>query len=89
MKSTQLFDSQLHISQTAVDESATRLASAGSLLVLVRGMGLAHGAQVAELMVASAFNQDIKGIYPESYLMCKIRCCELGGPLPGTDWPEG
>ena len=69
MKSTQLSDSQLHVSKAAIEESATRLAPAGSLLVLVRGMGLAHGAQVAELMVPCAFNQDIKGIHPKPDLI--------------------
>ncbi len=65
MKSTRLCDSLLHVSQAAVDESATRLAPVGSLLMLVRGMGLAHGAQIAELAAPCAFNQDIKGIHPE------------------------
>ncbi|MBL7040274.1 MAG: restriction endonuclease subunit S [Pirellulaceae bacterium] len=65
MKSTQLSDSALHISQKAVDESSTRMAPAGSLLTLVRGMGLAHGAQIAELMVPCAFNQDIRAIHPD------------------------
>ncbi|MCL1479869.1 MULTISPECIES: restriction endonuclease subunit S [unclassified Marinobacter] len=69
MKSTQLFDSQLHISVSAVAGSSTRIAPIGSLLILVRGMGLAHGAQVAELMVACAFNQDIKGVHPKSDLV--------------------
>ena len=62
MKSTRLSDSLQHISQAAVDESSTRMAPAGTLLILVRGMGLAHGAQIGELMVPCAFNQDIKGI---------------------------
>ena len=66
MKSTQLSDSLLHISQQAVDETSTRMAEAGALLILVRGMGLAHGAQVAELLVPCAFNQDIRGIHAES-----------------------
>lgn len=30
--------------------------------MLVRGMGLAHGAQVAELMNSCAFNQDIRSL---------------------------
>lgn len=69
MKSTQLFDSKLHVSKAAVDGSATRLAAKGSLLVLVRGMGLAHGAQIAELMAPCTFNQDIKEIRPNPDLM--------------------
>lgn len=64
MKKTQLADSFLHISQLAVDEGAARLAPKGTILALVRGMGLAHGAQVAELLKPCAFNQDIKGIHP-------------------------
>ncbi|MBS0164974.1 MAG: restriction endonuclease subunit S [Nitrospira sp.] len=69
MKSTQLSDSLLHISRSAVDESSTRMAPAGTLLILVRGMGLAHGAQIAELMVPCAFNQDIRAIHPEPDLI--------------------
>lgn len=78
LKSTRLFDSVLHISQDAVRESSTRMAPAGTLLILVRGMGLAHGAQIAELMVPCAFNQDIRGIHPKPdmlprYLLFAIR----------------
>ncbi|MEN8133425.1 MAG: restriction endonuclease subunit S, partial [Pseudomonadota bacterium] len=62
MKSTRLSDTALHTSQEAVNESSTRIAPAGALLILVRGMGLAHGAQIAELMVPCAFNQDIRAI---------------------------
>jgi len=69
MKSTRLSDSLLHISKSAVAESSTRMAPAGALLVLVRGMGLAHGAQIAELMVPCAFNQDIRGIHPNPGLI--------------------
>ena len=69
MKSSRLWDSQLHISRAAVDESSTRLAPPGALLVLVRGMGLAHGAQIGELMVPSAFNQDIRALVPSSDLL--------------------
>ena len=69
MKSTRLSDSYLSISKSAVDESSTRMAAAGTLLILVRGMGLAHGAQIAELTVPCAFNQDIRGIHADSSLI--------------------
>ncbi len=69
MKSTRLSDSLLHISPSAVEESATRMAPAGTLLILVRGMGLAHGAQIAELMVPCTFNQDIRGIHTQPGLL--------------------
>lgn len=78
MKSTQLFDTHLHISQKAVEETSTRLAPKGSLLALVRGMGLAHGAQVTELINDCSFNQDIRAIHPASnvnsrYLVFALR----------------
>ena len=78
MKGTKLSDTALHISQEAVDESATRVAPASSLLMLVRGMGLAHGAQIAELIVPCAFNQDIRAIHPKRtiaprYLLFALR----------------
>ena len=78
MKSTEISDTTLHISQAAVDESATRIAPTGTLLILVRGMGLAHGAQIAELLVPCAFNQDIRAIHAKPsvlprYLLFALR----------------
>jgi type I restriction enzyme S subunit len=69
MKSTRLSDSHLHISKSAVEEYGTRVAEPGTLLVLVRGMGLAHGAQVAELTAPCAFNQDIRGIHANASIL--------------------
>lgn len=85
MKSTRLFDSLLHISRTAVDESSTRMAPAGSLLVLVRGMGLAHGAQIGELMVPCAFNQDIRGIHPAPGLIPRYLLFALRHRINSSD----
>ncbi len=65
MKTPIINDAGLHISSAAVAESATRIAPAGSLLVLVRGMGLANGVPICELAVDCAFNQDIKAIQPQ------------------------
>jgi type I restriction enzyme, S subunit len=85
MKSTQLSDSLLHISRSAVDESSTRMAPAGTLLILVRGMGLAHGAQIAELMVPCAFNQDIRAIHPESDLIPRYLLFALRDRINSSD----
>ncbi|MDF1817387.1 MAG: restriction endonuclease subunit S [Immundisolibacteraceae bacterium] len=85
MKSTQLSDSILHISQSAVDESSTRMAPTGSILTLVRGMGLAHGAQVAELMVPCAYNQDIRGIHPEPYMVSRYLVFALRHQINSSD----
>lgn len=59
-------DAQLHISEKAVRETATQLAPVGSILVLVRGMGLANGVPFGEVVSPCAFNQDIKAIVPNN-----------------------
>jgi type I restriction enzyme M protein len=64
MKTERLSDAQLHVSESAIAETATRLAPVGSILVLVRGMGLANGVPICELLVPCAFNQDIKALLP-------------------------
>ena len=64
MKSERLADAQLHVSESAVAETATRLAPVGTILILVRGMGLANGVPICELLVPCAFNQDIKALLP-------------------------
>jgi type I restriction enzyme S subunit len=64
MKSDRICDAALHISQKAVEGSGTRIAPVGSLLVLVRGMGLANGIALGEVISPCAFNQDIKAIRP-------------------------
>jgi type I restriction enzyme S subunit len=85
MKSTRLSDSYLHISKAAVEESATRMAPSGALLILVRGMGLAHGAQIGELMVPSAFNQDIRGIHPIPELLPRYLLFALRDGVNSSD----
>ena len=64
LKVEQLSDAAMHVSDTAVAESATQIAPVGSLLVLVRGMGLANGVPICEVMEACAFNQDLKALLP-------------------------
>jgi len=85
MKSTRLSDSMLHISRAAIDESSTRMAPTGSLLILVRGMGLAHGAQIAELMVPCAFNQDIRAIHPGPDLLSRYLLFALRDGINSSD----
>jgi type I restriction enzyme S subunit len=57
-------DSQDHVSQLAVDHSSTRLVPAGSLLIVVRGMILAHSFPAAISVVPVTINQDMKAIVP-------------------------
>lgn len=69
LKVDEIYDAALHISTTAVDETATQLAPVGALLILVRGMGLANGVPVGEVMVSCAFNQDLKALLPDTDLL--------------------
>lgn len=62
-------DAQLHISEKAVEETATQLAPVGAVLVLVRGMGLANGVPFGEVVSPCAFNQDLKAIVPNTELI--------------------
>jgi type I restriction enzyme M protein len=64
MKSDVLSDASTHVSEAAVKESATQIAPVGSLLILVRGMGLANGVPICELAKPCAFNQDVKAMKP-------------------------
>lgn len=64
IKNFELSASQDHISQSAIDSSATRLVDAGTLLVVGRSGVLAHTLPVGITQQPSTFNQDIKAIVP-------------------------
>jgi type I restriction enzyme S subunit len=61
MKVTRLWDSLLHISEIAVGKG-TRLAPRGAILMVVRGMILAHSLPVGFAERPLAFNQDMKAL---------------------------
>jgi type I restriction enzyme, S subunit len=61
MKVPRLYDSIDHITTKAV-ASGARLLPAGTILIVTRGMILAHSVPVARAEVALAFNQDIKAV---------------------------
>jgi type I restriction enzyme, S subunit len=67
MKRPRLTDVKDHISQEAL-ESGSKLAPAGSVLVVVRGMILAKTVPVALAEVPMAINQDMKAIVPGTKL---------------------
>ena len=61
MKTPRLHDSMLHVSEKAIG-NGTRLAQTGAVLIVVRGMILAHSLPVARAERPIAFNQDIKAL---------------------------
>jgi type I restriction enzyme S subunit len=64
LKSDELFDTQDHISQKAIDDGAATIIPAGSILTVVRGMILRHAFPVAITRIPMAINQDLKVIRP-------------------------
>jgi len=76
LKAPALDDTIDHVSAAGV-EVASRLAPAGAVLLLVRGMGLAKDLPVAVINRPMAFNQDVKalvsrGEYPGQFLRSAI-----------------
>jgi type I restriction enzyme, S subunit len=62
MKVPKIFDSEDHISAKVFDETSLKRIAAGHLLIVVRGMILAHSFPVTINMVDVAINQDMKAI---------------------------
>jgi len=61
LKRPVLEDAIDHVTEKGV-EAGSRLAPRGSVLLLVRGMGLAKDLPVAQIMRPMAFNQDVKAL---------------------------
>jgi type I restriction enzyme S subunit len=61
MKLLRLHDAEDHVSHEAIG-NGTRLVSAGTILIVVRGMILAKDFPVAEAQRPLAFNQDLKAV---------------------------
>lgn len=62
MKVAKIFDSEDHISEKVFDETSLKRIAPGHLLIVVRGMILAHSFPIAINMVDVAINQDMKAI---------------------------
>ena len=67
MKVTRLSDAADHVTKLAVG-SGTRLVEPGTLLIVVRGMSLAHSLPVAIADRPLTFNQDLKAFVPNSHV---------------------
>jgi type I restriction enzyme S subunit len=62
MKVEVIEDSEDHITEEAVEGSTTRIVPVGSVLIVVRGMILAHTLPVAVTSEPVTINQDIKAL---------------------------
>ncbi len=68
IKQEELSDTEDHITQRALDDAASELVPAGSLLVVVRGMILIHTFPVAKTLVPMSINQDLRALTPNRKL---------------------
>jgi type I restriction enzyme S subunit len=74
MKVREISDSIDHISRRATEETSARLHQPGAVLVVTRGMILAHTVPSAVLSVPAAINQDMKSLRPSSALDARYLC---------------
>ena len=79
MKVDRIDDSEDHITEAALDGSATQLLPIGSVLVVVRGMILAHTLPVAVTTGPVTINQDIKALVCGSRVMPEFLHAVLAG----------
>ena len=84
LKRPQLHDTEDHITHLAIEEGAADLVPVGSLLVVVRGMILAHSFPVAKVMVPMAINQDLKAVRPKDRLSEEFLAWLLQGSVAET-----
>jgi type I restriction enzyme S subunit len=77
MKCREIFNSIDHISEDATSNSPAKILPPGAVLIVVRGMILAHTVPSAVLRVPAAINQDIKALIPLDGLTSEYLCSAL------------
>ncbi len=77
MKVRELYDAVDHISVRATEETAAKILEPGAVLVVVRGMILAHTFPSAILRRRAAINQDMKALIPVPALTPEFLCSFL------------
>lgn len=77
MKRRVLTDAIDHITEIASKESPAKLIDAGAVLVVVRGMILAHTFPAALLQAPATINQDMKALIPDSRVLPEYLCAVL------------
>lgn len=65
MKKVILSDTEDHITEEAVSESATAVVPANAILLVVRSGVLAHSVPIAQILKPMAINQDMKALLPK------------------------
>ncbi|MBP9918205.1 MAG: restriction endonuclease subunit S [Dermatophilaceae bacterium] len=68
VKRSRLTDSIDHLTEAAFSKGSLRRLPIGTVVMVVRGMILAHTVPIAELSVEAAINQDLKALIPRARL---------------------
>ncbi len=79
IKRREIWEATDHISEAAVSQSGARVHEPGCVLVVVRGMILAHAVPSAVLKTRAAINQDMKALRPVPGVLPEYLCCALWG----------
>jgi type I restriction enzyme S subunit len=79
MKIREIYDSLNHISKEATLKTPAKLIEPNSVLIVVRGMILAHTVPLAVLRVPAAINQDMKALVPSEQITPKYLSSVLWG----------
>lgn len=77
MKRREITDAIDHVSERATRESAAKLIEPGAVLVVVRGMILAHTFPSAILRTRATINQDMKALVPNETITPEFLCAQL------------
>lgn len=82
MKRWEIHDAIDHVSHAAVTETACKLVNPPAVLLVVRGMILAHSVPVAISRVPLAINQDLKALVPKNGVDPEYLAFMLAGAAP-------
>ncbi len=77
MKHRALSDAIDHITEIATEKSPAKLLEPGAVLVVVRGMILAHTFPAAVLQAPATVNQDMKALIPDARVLPEYLCSVL------------
>ncbi len=77
MKVREINDAVDHISIEATKESAAKLIAPGAVIMVVRGMILAHTVPTAILRTTATINQDMRALIPDGRLLPEYLCHTL------------
>ena len=69
LKTSLIWDTEEHITEAAITQSATKLVPAGSILIVVKSKVLMHRLPIAKTMVPLCHGQDIKSMQCSSRIL--------------------